>query len=128
MEEEKNNLVEENSNIVNDEQKSEISQLTENVDELDKKINKKKKRKVSRIIFNILFTIVFIIIIFEAVVGIIDMKKINNNEEPIWYLNHKKTEDDTKIVNDYNIGLYRIVKTETSKETRTVLKLFFIDE
>ena len=106
----------------------ELDKLKEQVNELDEQINKKKKKKVSRIIGDIVFSIIFILILFEAVIGIIDMKKINENEEPVWYLSHKKTEDDTKIVNDYNIGLYRIVKTETSKETRTTLKLFFIED
>lgn len=111
-----------------DTKQEEINELKEQVQELDKKISKKKKKKVARIIGDIIFSIIFLIILFEAVIGIIDMKKINNGEEPLWYLSHKKTEDDTKIVNDYNIGLYRIVKTETSKETRTTLKLFFIDD
>lgn len=109
-------------------QEKEVLELKEQVEELNKKISKKKKKKVGRIIGDVIFTVVFLLILFEAVIGIINMKKINNNEEPVWCISHKKIEDDKKIVNDYNLGLYRIVKTETEKETRTVLKLFFIDE
>ena len=56
------------------------------------------------------------------------MQKINNGEEPIWYLDVETTETELKTVTKYNLGLYRIVKTDTAKETKTTLKPFFIGD
>lgn len=95
---------------------------------LQQQKKKRKKRKIGRIISNIVFTIIVLIIIFEAVIGIINMKKINDGEEPIWYLNTQKEEEATKIITKYNLGLYRIIKTDTDKDTRIVLKPFFIKD
>ena len=56
------------------------------------------------------------------------MQKINNDEKPIWYISkkEKKTEDKTQTI--YNLGLYKIVKTDTAKQTKTSLKPFFIGD
>lgn len=89
---------------------------------------KKKKRKIGRLIGNLIFTVIVLVIVFEAIVGIVNMKKINEGEEPIWYLSSEKQEEATKIITKYNLGLYRIVKTDTDKDTRIVLKPFFIGD
>lgn len=89
---------------------------------------KKKKRSLFRILTNIILTIIVLIVILEAIVGIVNMQKIGAGEEPVWYLNKEVKEETNKVVTSYNLGLYRIVKTDTPKDTRTVLKLFFINE
>lgn len=89
---------------------------------------KKKKRRIGRIIGNLIFTILLLVVVFEAVIGIINMQKINEGKEPVWYLSTKKTEEPNKIITEYNLGLYRIVRTETDKDTRIVLKLFFLED
>lgn len=92
------------------------------------KKKKKKKRRIGRIIFNIITIILFIIIILDVIVGVINMQRIDNNEKPIWYLSTKTTETELKTVTEYHLGLYKIVKTDTAKETKTTLKPFFIGE
>lgn len=92
------------------------------------KKEKKKKRKIVKIIFNILTSILFVIVVLDAVIGIINMQRINNKEEPIWYLSTKTTETELKTVTEYHLGLYKIVKTDTAKETKTTLKPFFLGD
>ncbi len=89
---------------------------------------KKKKKRTGKIVFNIITAILFIIIILEAAIGIINMQRISNKEEPIWYLDVKTTENELKTVTEYNLGLYKIVKTDTSKETKITLKPFFLND
>lgn len=98
------------------------------LEKLQKKKEKKKKKKIGRIIGNAIFGVIVLIVILEAVIGIINMKKINDGEEPVWYLSTEKTEEANKIVTEYNLGLYRIVKTDTDRDTRIVLKLFFLED
>lgn len=102
----------------------EQANMVETVDEE----NKKKKRKIGKIILNILTSILFVIILLDAIIGIINMQRINNKEEPIWYLSTKKTETELKTVTEYHLGLYKIVITDTAKETKTTLKPFFLSE
>lgn len=89
---------------------------------------KKKKRRIGKVIFNIITTILFIVVVLEAAIGIINMQRISNKEEPIWYLNTKTTEYKLKTVTEYHLGLYKIIKTDTSKETKITLKPFFLSE
>lgn len=88
----------------------------------------KKKKKVGKIVFNIITTILFIVILLEAVVGIVNMNRISNDQKPVWYLNKKVTESELKTETEYNLGLYKIVKTDTSKKTTVTLKPFFIGD
>lgn len=87
---------------------------------------KKPKKKTSKIIINIISSIIFIVIILEIIVGVVNMNRISNDQEPIWYLNEKTIETDLKTETIYNLGLYKIVKTDTSKKTKITLKPFFI--
>lgn len=89
---------------------------------------KPKKKKTSKIILNIITFILFVVIVLEAAIGIINMQRISNKEEPIWYLSTKKTETELKTVTEYHLGLYKIVKTDTAKETKITLKPFFLSE
>lgn len=86
----------------------------------------KKKRRFGRILVNIITFILFVVILLEAGIGILNMQRINNGEDPIWYLSTSKTETELKTVTEYNLGLYRIVKTDTARETKTTLKPFFL--
>lgn len=88
----------------------------------------KKKKKIARIIINTITLIFVLVIIAEVAVGIINMQRISNKEEPVWYLTTKTIEKDSKTITQYNLGLYRIVKTDTSKETKITLKPFFIGD
>lgn len=115
------NNTEEKSNVEKEETEQELTALQETK-------KKKKKRKLGRIIGNIIFTIIVLVIAFEAIIGIVNMKKINEGEEPVWYLSSEKQEEATKVITKYNLGLYRIVKTDTDKDTRIVLKPFFIED
>lgn len=90
-------------------------------------VNKpKKKKKIGKIIFNVITSILFIIILLEAIIGIVNMNRISNDQNPIWYLDKKVTESELKTETEYHLGLYKIVKTDTSKKTTVTLKPFFI--
>lgn len=95
---------------------------------MKKRNQKKKKKKTSKIILNIITFILFVVIVLEAAIGIINMQRISNKEEPIWYLSTKKIETELKTVTEYHLGLYKIVKTDTAKETKITLKPFFLSE
>lgn len=88
----------------------------------------KKKKRMGRVIFNIITFILFIVIVLEAAIGVINMQRISNEEDPIWYLSTNKTETELKTVTEYNLGLYRIVKTDTARETKITLKPFFLKD
>lgn len=88
----------------------------------------KKKKRIGKIIFNIITFILFVVVVLEAAIGIINMQRISNDEDPIWYLSTTKTETDKKTVTEYNLGLYKIVKTDTAKKTTTTLKPFFLND
>ena len=90
--------------------------------------NKKKKKKIGKIIFNIITSLLFIVIILEIIVGVVNMNRISNDEEPVWYLNKTTNETELKTETVYNLGLYKIVKTDTSKKTKITLKPFFIGD
>lgn len=93
--------------------------------EVTTKENKKKNKKVGKIILNTLTTLLVLVVGADVVVGVVNMQRINDKEEPIWYLHTKKTESELKTVTEYDLGLYRIVITDTAKETKTTLKPFF---
>lgn len=86
----------------------------------------KSKKKLGKIIINIIISVLFIVIILEIIVGVVNMNRISNDQEPIWYLNEKTVETDLKTETIYNLGLYKIVKTDTSKRTKITLQPFFM--
>ena len=98
--------------------------IEENKEEKKEK-NKKRRRKVRKIIVDIIIGLIFIFIIFETVIGMINMQKINNEEKPVWYISKKVETNNLKTETTYNLGLYKIVKTDTAKKTTTTLKPFF---
>lgn len=89
---------------------------------------KKNKRHFGRIIFNTIITILFLVIIVEAGIGVINMQRISEDEEPIWYFSTDKIETDSKTVTKYNLGLYRIIKTDTKEKSKITLKPFFLSD
>ena len=123
MEEE---LLEEKDNNEVQEEKVE-----DNVKTLEKEIKKVKKRRKGRIISNIIITIIFLFIIFEAAIGIINMQRINDKKEPVMTLSKKENNTENKEETVYNLGLYKIVKTDILKGpnagTRISLKPFFVE-
>lgn len=89
---------------------------------------KKQKKKVGRIIIDVAIFLLFIVIILEAAIGIINMQKLNNDEKPVWYISTRTNKTDKKEQTIYNLGLYKIVKTDTAKKTTIQLKPFFIGD
>ena len=85
-----------------------------------------RKRSVGRIISRIIWTILFLFILFETVIGILDMNRLNNDKEPVWYFSSKTEKEKNKTETTYNLGLYVIVKTVDGKETKITLKPFFL--
>ena len=81
---------------------------------------------IVKVIYNIAITIITLFILFEVIIGVVNMNKISNDEEPVWYLD--KTEEETleKKETKYNLGLYKIVKTIEAGKMKTILKPFFI--
>ena len=83
-------------------------------------------RKIFRIVSKIISVILLLVIIFEVTMGILNMQRLNNNQDPIWYLDvDSKTEGDKKETT-YNLGLYVIEKVEEKKEIKISLKPFFL--
>lgn len=118
-------------NQVNTEQQAEKEQVTNEQDKIaepKKKERKKKKRSVLSIIFNILGIIVILILVAELIIGFLNMQKLSNGEEPIWCLDDKTEEQENKTTRTCNLGLYRIVKTDTDRETKITLQPFFLSE
>ena len=113
--------LEENIETINE---PEVISTSTSVMEEPKK--KKKKKKLGRIITDVLLFLLFIVIVFEIVIGMVNMQRISDEKEPVWYLSSKKVETDLKNEVIYNLGLYKIVKTDTSKKTTVSLKPFFI--
>ena len=83
-------------------------------------------KTIGRIIFRIIYIALGLFLIFEAVIGIMNMEKLNNDEEPIWYISSKEENTKFKSETIYNLGLYRIVKTKEGTEKRVELKPFFL--
>lgn len=90
----------------------------------------KNKRSVGKTIFkliyNLIITAIVLVALFEAIIGFINMQKINNEEEPVWYIDKSIEEKDNIKETKYNLGLYRIVKKEEEGKMNIVLKPFFI--
>ena len=103
--------------IVKDESKNE---------EIKEYENNKKRKSIGGIIYRILLTILVIFILFDTIMGIIGIQKVKEGKEPIWYINSKTDETKGKKEVTYNLGLYVIVNTKEGRETRTVLKPFFL--
>ena len=72
---------------------------------------KKIVKGIFKFIYNAIVTVITLVAIFEVIIGVVNMNKINNEEEPVWYLDKKEVKTTEKIEIKYNLGLYNIVKT-----------------
>ncbi len=95
-------------------------------EELKEYNSTKRKRSVGKIISRIIWGLVFLFILFETVIGILDMNRLNNDKEPVWYFSQKTEKSKNKTETTYNLGLYVIVKTTEGNQKRIVLKPFFL--
>ena len=95
-------------------------------DEMDQYEYKKKKRTAGKIIYHVITTALFLFVLFETIMGILDMKKLNDQEEPLWYIEKKVEVVETKTETMYNLGLYVIDKVEGEGMTKITLKPFFL--
>ena len=85
-----------------------------------------RKRSVGKIISRIIWTVLFLFILFETVIGILDMNRINEDKEPIWCFSKETNKEKNKEEKICNLGLYVIVKTKEGNEIKTTLKPFFL--
>ena len=115
------------------EKENEIKEQTRKELEEEKKIAELKeykstarKRSVGKIISRIIWTVVILFVLFETVIGILDMTRLNEDKEPVWYFSTKteKTKEGTEIT--YDLGLYVIKKVKSSSGSKLVLKPFFL--
>ena len=96
-------------------------------EELKEYKKEKKKRSVGRIISRIIWTLIFLFVLFEVVIGLLDMQRLNDDKEPIWYFSSSEKKEKNKTETRYNLGLYVIVKSVEGKEKKISLKPFFLD-
>ncbi len=109
---------EEIRNAVKEELKEEIKEEIQN--------EEKKKRSVFSIISRLFFTILFLFFLFETIIGVINMQRLNDDKEPVWYISSETKESNGKRETIYNLGLYVVVKTTESNQSKTTLKPFFL--
>lgn len=91
-----------------------------------KKNKNRKTFSILKIIINIIFFALLLAFIASAIVGYLNMQAINENKEPVWCMSESVQENKDQIKRTCDIGVFKIVKTETSKETVVSLKPFFI--
>ena len=130
-----NEIVNDHEEIIEDSKEEPINEeLQENIEkeESTSKIDKdfieveKKKGGFFRILFRIIGVLIFLFILFETVLGIINMNQLNNDKEPVWYFSKNTTKANGKGETTYNLGLYVIVNTTQGKEKKIALKPFFL--
>ena len=110
---------------IREEVKEEVRAELEKETEIKEQAEKENK-KVFKKIYNIIITILLLLIIADTAIGIIDMKKLENKEEPVWYLDSKVEETGSSKTTTYNLGIYVVQQIEDEKETKIVLKPFFL--
>ena len=96
--------------------------------EHEKEILRKKRIYRRKNMFDIFLIIVFIFILIEAFIGFVDLKDLSEGRDAKIYINKKYKEDEYSNKTIYNLGLYKIVVTNTTRTTKTALKpIFFKD-
>ena len=88
--------------------------------------SKRKRRSIGKIIWRVITSIIIIFLLFEIIMGVLDMQRINEDKDPVWYISSKVEEKDGTKETTYDLGLYVIVKSVNKKESRTFLKPFFL--
>lgn len=83
-------------------------------------------RKIISVISRIFFILLVLFVIADTALGIINMQRLNDNKEPLWYFDSKTETVDGKTKTTYNLGLYVIIKEKGGKESSTSLRPFFL--
>ncbi len=94
--------------------------------EMKEEVKEKKGKRIGAIISRIFFTLLFLFIVFETVIGVLDMQRINDNKDPVWCINIEEKNENGKKETIYNLGLYVIVKSKEGNESKITLKPFFL--
>ncbi len=79
-----------------------------------------------KLIYNLILWAIGLFLVFEVVMGVLNMQKLNNDEEPLWYFDSKVEQKEEVKVTTYNLGLYVITKEEGPRARKINLKPFFI--
>lgn len=87
---------------------------------------KRKKENIRSLIYRIIFGVIFLFVLFETVIGVLDMQRLNEDKKPVWYIDEKVENKDNKEITTYNLGLYVIIKTKQEDGIKIVLKPFFL--
>ena len=85
-----------------------------------------RKRSVGKVISRVIWTLLLLFVLFETVIGILDMSRLNDDKEPVWYFSQKTEKSNGQTETTYNLGLYVIVKTTKGTEKKIALKPFFL--
>lgn len=105
------------------------SDIEEENEEKKKELRKKLRNYHRKNLYDVLLILLFIFILIEAFVGFIDLQNLSKGKKPLWYLNKKEVKiSDENSKTTYNLGLYKIVVTDTTKTTKTELKPFFLKD
>ena len=83
-------------------------------------------KKIVRIFLRVVFILIVLFVIIDTVIGVLSMQRLNDNKEPIWYIDSKTETVDGKTKTTYNLGLYVIIKEKGGKESKTTLTPFFL--
>lgn len=87
---------------------------------------KKSGKKVLKYTFNTVLALIFLFVLFETVMGLLNMQRLNEDKDPLWYINSSTEAIDDKTITKYDLGLYIIHKEESSSEKKLFLTPFFI--
>ena len=87
---------------------------------------KKVIKIIGKVLSRLIYTALGLFLLFEAVIGVLNMQRLNEDKEPIWYFNSTTEESKNKSETKYNLGLYVIIKTVEGTEKRVTLKPFFL--
>ena len=77
-------------------------------------------------IYNIVATVVVLFVLFEGILGIINVQKLNNGEEPILCFGTSEETKGSEKITIYHMGLYNIKKSVGGKENKIELRPFFL--
>ena len=131
--------MEDNNNIINEVEEQPNNETTTveldtaNIEKEEQPVEetdnaKKTIKKFLRIVWNITLTLFFLVVLFETVMGILNMQRLNDDKDPIWYIKTEVKTAENKKHTSYDIGLYDIIKIEENGTKKVVLKPFFIKD
>lgn len=97
-------------------------------EEMKKYNSQNRVRKILRFFYNGIVTLLILFVLFETIMGILDMQRLNEEKEPLWYLDVKEEQKENQKITKYNLGLYVIRKVQDDKGIKIVLKPFFLKD